>query len=588
MTAIEFSVSSYPGAIPQEGAGRLINAMAEKIGDDIKYIRSPGVRRYFATPPADNAAGFRGMNYLANTLWVGYTDKLYQSTTQTGGLLTRVPDSGGSLVPFTGTDPVFFAQNMRATANGPDVVAARATGGAFQISGTGTPGIITHPVGGGLPVNQVVDVAFGLGFLFYGISDGRCFASDLNSVNVQAVNFTTANTKPDGLYRAIWFGQQLYLVGPDSMEVWGLPINATGFPLNLVTSIPRGIVGPRAITGFENGCDLGLVFVSKNSQVMRLNGAQPERISEPDLERAIAATDPTTIECTTFNVAGHMFLKVRSPLWCWLYDFSTQTWHERASWLSVTSRTRQATLAFGTLWLVGDDNTTDLGLFSNTTFDEFNRPLVWGMDSKPVEGFPSRVVVGPAHFHFAPGTGNSNQPTIAITNITQASPTAVINVVTNGLHNLAVGDTVFITGVVGMLAPPPGGGTPTSQINGRQFLVSASGNISFNITDLNGVTPDTTVWTAYTSGGTVRKQFPPPNAVAPQVQISWSNDDGVNFGAPELKALGAQGNSTQLIRTFLTGSFAVYGRIWRLQVSDPVYVSFYGGEMPRIGKRAAA
>src|SRR5262249_46233684 len=211
--------------------------------------------------------------------------------------------------------------------------------GCFEVS---VVGISQHP-GPNLPVANVVDVTFGLGFFFFAISDGRCFASDINATTVPALNVTTAQAKPDGLFRAVWFGQQLYLCGPDSIEVWGTPINSAAFPLNRITVIPRGIVGPRAITGFENGFDLGLVFVSRNNQVMRLNGSHPERISEPDLERRIALiTDNNTIECTSFNVGGHMYLKVRSPLWCWIYDFSTQTWHERISYQSPTARLSQA------------------------------------------------------------------------------------------------------------------------------------------------------------------------------------------------------------------------------------------------------
>jgi hypothetical protein len=587
---IDFATSSFPGAIPQEGAGRLVNAMIEPMGDAQKFVRSPGVRRLYTTPPADGATGFRGMAFLNNTLWSAYVNKLYQSTSSAGGLLTRVPDASAI---FLGSDPVFFAANMRATAGGPDIVAAQATGGAYVVTPAGVtvfPTDATH----NLPVGQTVDVTYGLGFLFFGCADGRCFASDLNAITVPALNFTTANVKPDGLFRVIWFAQQLYLCGPDSIEVWGQPVNAANFPLNLVTAIPRGIVGPRAITGFENGIDLGLVFVSRNNQVMRLNGYQPERISTPDLERAISRTmDKSTIELTTFNVGGgHMLLKVRSGAFCWIFDFSTQTWHERQSWESSTSRLRQAVFAFGNTWMIGDDNSPDLGAISGTVYDEFNMPLTWQLDSKPVAAFPSRVTVGPAYFHFAPGTGNTVQSVVDIVNIAQGgAPPQPLILSTLELHNLAPGDVVYVTGVTGMQAviPPGSGNPPTSQVNGKQFIVASPLTpVSFAVTDMNGFIPDSTAWSAYGSGGVARKQNTPQNAVAPAVQVSWSNDDGVSFVPPQILPLGPQGNSTQLVRTFLTGSFSPYGRIWRLVVSDPVYVSFMGAEMPRIGKRRAA
>ena len=579
---MEFSTSSYPGQIPQEGAGRLINAVVEKMGDGVKWVRSPGVQRFFTTPPVDEVAGFRGAAFLNNRLWVAYTNALYQTNTQQLGLLTVVPDTPNTLA---GSDPVFFAANLKSPT--PDVVATQANGGAYII----TPTTITqYPVDAShnLPVANTVDVTYLLGFFFFAVNDGRVFASDVNDTTVPALNVATAQGKADVLFRVVSFGQQLYMCGRDHIEVWGTPINATAFPLNRITVIPRGIIGPRAVTCFENGFDLGLVFCSGNNQIMRLNGYQPERISEPDLERRIALiTDNSTIELTSFNVGGHMYLKVRSPLWCWIYDFSTQTWHERVSYESLTSRLGQAVFAFGNVWIVGDHNSSDLGLVTGQAFDEFNSPLPWWIDSKPVGAFPSRVTVGPAHFNFAPGTGNTNMPIAPIAGIAQASSSAPLIITSGALHNFNLGDTVYINGVIGLNSTTA---PVTSMINGRQFLVANPITpASFAITDLNGGALDSTVWSPYVSGGSARKQNLPSQQTRPLVSIAWSNDDGVNFGPPRILELGAQSKGDQLIRTFLTGSIGPpYGRIWRIIVTDPVYVSFKGGEMPRIGKRSAA
>jgi hypothetical protein len=178
-------------------------------------------------------------------------------------------------------------------------------------------------------------------------------------------------------------------------------------------------------------------------------------------------------------------------------------------------------------------------------------------------------------------------PSAAITNIAQATPPPTPLIVTTGpLHNFVLGDTVLISGVTGLNTTS----APIfNKVNGRQFLVASPITpVSFGLTDLNGNIPDSTVWSPYVSGGTVRKQNLTTQQTRPLVQISWSNDDGVNFGPPRVLELGAQGKSDQLIRTFLTGSIGPpYGRIWRLQVTDAVYVSFKGAEMPRIGKRSA-
>jgi hypothetical protein len=578
---IDFPTSSYPGTIPQEGAGRLINAIPEKLGDGLKYIRSPGVIRWGTTPPADNVTNFRGAAFMNNTLWVAYAEQLYYTTAAAGNIFTKVPSGAPS--SLIGSDPVFFAVNQKSPI--PDMVAVKSAGGAFVI----TPTSITDygSVDTDLPSATTVDVCFGFGFFFFAVVDGRCFASGLNTTTINAIDFTTAQAKSDRLYRCVFFQQQLYLIGPDSIEVWGQPVNAVGFPFNLVAVIPRGILNPRCVTGHENGFDLGLVILASNNEVMRLNGFQPERISEPDLERAIARlTDKSTIEMTSFAAGGHMYLKVKSPLWCWIYDFSAGSWHERASYLSNTSRLKQAVYCpfpspAASVWLIGDENSADIGSISGRCFTEFNNPLAWVMHSKPVTGFPSRVVCGPAHFHFVPGTGNYDQPMIAMAGVATGNPLVVSTV---GLHNLIVGDTVFFTGIVGMEKP-----AGVSQMNGRQLLVAAPINpTSFAVTDLNGNAIDSTAWSAYTGGGTIRKQNVPRQQSNPIVEINWSDDGGLNYHPSQARNLGALGDSTNLIRTYLTGSISPYGRVWRLVVTDPVYVSFLGGEMPRIGKRAAA
>lgn len=81
---------------------------------------------------------------------------------------------------------------------------------------------------------------------------------------------------------------------------------------------------------------------------------------------------------------------------------------------------------------------------------------------------------------------------IAITNITQASP----GVVTAYPHGFSDGDQVLITGVVGM-----------TELNDRVFSVGAvTGTALFELRDASdSVDWDTTIATAYTSGGSVRQ-----------------------------------------------------------------------------------
>ena len=95
-----------------------------------------------------------------------------------------------------------------------------------------------------------------------------------------------------------------------------------------------------------------------------------------------------------------------------------------------------------------------------------------------------------------------------ITGATAANPV----VITSTAHGLSNGDEVYITGVAGM-----------TELNGRNFKLTAVAANTFALTDLNGIAIDGTGYTAYTSGGTAT---PPYEITTPWVA---DNVDGVKY-----------------------------------------------------------
>ena len=79
-----------------------------------------------------------------------------------------------------------------------------------------------------------------------------------------------------------------------------------------------------------------------------------------------------------------------------------------------------------------------------------------------------------------------------ITNVTQADPA----VVTSNSHGYSNGDEVVITEVVGM-----------TELNGKRFLVAGVTTNTFELTNKEGVTTDSTGFTTYVSDGVSNKVF---------------------------------------------------------------------------------
>lgn len=399
MPNISWPTSSRPGLSGAEGAGRLINAFVERLGDGarapVSIRRAPGLRRFLDT----SRRGPRGMRLVGSNVLAAYRDTLL-----------RISEDGSVLQLGTlpGRKRITIARNNRAPT--PDAVAVTEYG-AYTLSPSTAPMPLAIPAG--LPAPNSVAELFG--FLFFTAGNGYCYATSVNSTSINTLDYTVEQARPGGLIRAIPFRDELFLFGPSGIGVYGGAAQATGFPLSRVTGIPRGLIGPWAVAGHEEGWSNDLIWVGDDSVVYHLSGYAPVRLSTHDVERDLAAAakvDPTAIEASVHLVAGHAFWVVSMPGRTWVYDLTTQQWHERASHGADRWRGSLSVKAFGR-WLIGDATGTGLLEVREDVFDEDGGPLRFRAESLPAQAFPQRLAIPRVDFDFTVGTGRlSPDPTI--------------------------------------------------------------------------------------------------------------------------------------------------------------------------------
>lgn len=389
MVAISFPVTTSPGMRPSEGAGRLINCFAEPLGEGgrapaVRH-RSPGLVNFGTT----TRSGCRGFIEVAGTLYAAFGSHL-EKFSSSGGASTNV----GSL---NGTKKGFFARNNAAT---PDKVFVDPDGNIY----TFTPSATSSGFDADLPApNSVTSLD---GYLVFTIGDGRCFATDLNSTSVNALSFGKAEAKPDGLVRGVAWGSKLLLCGTLTIEVW-VDQGLSPFPFARSEVIPRGLAGPYAITGFEDGFSKGIFWIGDDNAVYRLDGYTPTKISPPDLDGLIEAiADKSDLEMCSYISRGHAFIELSSSNWTWVFNANNEKWHERRKYLGERSRISNSYYAFSK-WLCGDIETGNVQQIINTAQDEVSSPLVCEVWSAPVQKFPARVRVAAAWFDFSVGVGNA-------------------------------------------------------------------------------------------------------------------------------------------------------------------------------------
>lgn len=394
MTAIPFPLSTSPGLRSQEAAGRLINCYAEPIGKPVPtdkhgrlavWHRAAGLTN-FAT---SSQTGVRGGILVAGTLYVGFSGKLYKCSSS-GGAMSLVGD-------LTGTKKGFFAQNNAAT---PDKVFVDPDGNIA----TFTPSAVTNSFDADLPAP--CDVCSIDGYFVFPIGDGRCFTSDLNATTVTQLAFGKAESKPDGLVRAIPFSGDLLLFGNSTTEIW-VDSATIPFPFARQVVMPRGIAGPYCVAGHEDGFGRALIWVGDDNGVYQLNGLNPSKISPPDLDARIeAVTDKTKLEACVYIERGHGFWQLSSDDWTWVFNLNTQKWHERDSYGLSRSRISTTFNAFGK-WLCGDTKTGNIQQITNSVYQEVGDPFRMRIESGAVVKFPHRILVPRADFDFTLGVGDA-------------------------------------------------------------------------------------------------------------------------------------------------------------------------------------
>lgn len=390
MAAITFPVSHFPGQAASEGAGRLYNCYAEPIGEGGRaravLHRSPGLVNFGTT----TREGFRGAIEIDGVQYAAFDGKL-EKFTSAGGTSANVGNLNGSKKGF-------FARNNATT---PDKVFVDPDGNIAVF----TPSAVTNSYpDADLPaVNSVTSID---GYLVFTTGSGEAWATDLNSTDVSALSFGTAQTKPDGLLRAITWAGRLYLWGTQTCEIW-TDQGLAPFPFSKADVIPLGLAGPYCVTGFEDNFAKGQFITANDNAVYQIFGNAPNKISTPDLDGLIeAVSDKTTIEMCSYISRGHAFIQISCAAWTWIYNVNNQKWYARFSYLQVSSRITQAYYSFSK-WLCGDNSSGNIQQITGSAFDETGEPMMCEVWSAPVQKFPARVRVATMWIDFAVGVSNA-------------------------------------------------------------------------------------------------------------------------------------------------------------------------------------
>jgi hypothetical protein len=366
---------------------------------------------------------FRGGLQVANTLYGAWAGELY-----------TVNQSGEATLYSTvlaSTDNIFIAQNNRAT--NPHIVIVANSNTAYLVRTTAAD--ISAYSSIDADVGSPTCVGGHMGYIMFGYGNGDIQASDLNDTNLNTLNKARTESNPDGVLNIFSYNGQMFVFGEKTVEVWGDPVNLTGFPLSRVGfNILPGLKAAHAVAGWHPEFGQPPIWVGSDNTVRRLSGYSAEKISTSDLDRLIAAVvfPDTQLEANCWVAGGAAYWQVTcntgvaATSWSWTYAVDTGKWFESRSYGLTRSAYKRSVPAFGK-WLVGDSESSDLLAIDHTATEEAGDPITAVMESGPAKDFPNRQRIARADFDFVPGVGIATSTLDHIVN-----PTVLIEVSKDG------------------------------------------------------------------------------------------------------------------------------------------------------------
>jgi hypothetical protein len=164
-----------------------------------------------------------------------------------------------------------------------------------------------------------------IGSLFVYVRGGShkfYWSSPLDGRTVNALDFASAEREPDQLLDVKALGDNIWLFGQSTMEVWAHTGDADlPFTRFEQVSFDKGIHS----TGCVVKADNSLIVTANNGSVYRIDEV-PQRISNHSIEERIIAS--SAVKMFTYQFEGHEMVAFRLDDETLVLDLATNEWHE--------------------------------------------------------------------------------------------------------------------------------------------------------------------------------------------------------------------------------------------------------------------
>lgn len=388
MARISLPIHSYNLRSTPTSPSRLVNCFIEQLPPDAKgpaYLaRVPGIKAWTdITDTFPSVGSIQSMFQGLGALWVVASESLYKITKdKVVTLIGSTPGNGNVDIDSNTTTITVVNEPFGYTYDGTTFAVISDTD--FTGRGAG-------------------DVEFLDDYMLFREPDtGRFFGSDLASATAfNALNFATAEAAPDDLVGMKVDHRQLILFGEKTTELWE-NTGASGFPFQRSINglVEQGCLNGRTIAKLDNS----VYWLADDFTVRRLEGITPIRVSQHAVEEQFRTKQVSTAQAYTYRQNGHMFYVLGFSDGTFVYDVTTQLWHERETynddhWLATSHAS-----AFDKE-LVGDAESGKIGELDVDTYADQGVTQLVSFTYQPIYAEQQRAFHDRLEIVFEPGVG---------------------------------------------------------------------------------------------------------------------------------------------------------------------------------------
>ena len=530
---------SYVARSLNAADNRMVNLFAEAIpegsgGKEAGFLlRCPGLRLLATVGDGP----IRGLWVTNGVAYVVSGSKFYSlSTSYTVTLLGTVSGSGPVSMADNGTQ-IFIACNPTS------FIYNTSTGVFGQITDTDFPG--------------AGSVGYLDGYFVFNEPNSQKFwvTSLLDGTSIDPLDFASAEGYPDNVVALIVDHREIFLFGNNSVEIW-YDAGTPDFPLARIQGafMEVGCEAAYSVAKLDNS----VFWVGSDARgrgvVYRANGYTPARVSTNALEYAIQSYGNISDAIGyTYQQDGHPFyvLIFPSAQATWVYDVSTQLWHERAAFENgeFTRHRSNCQMSFNNEVVVGDYEDGRLYAYDLDVYADDDQIQKW-LRSWRALATGTNTLKRTAHHSLQldaeTGVGLNDYPAYDSEDLATEA-----------------GDVIVAEFVQGYLTTQAGDQLVTEANDGNEPLVTQVQPAE----DYNGYALETEAYNA-------------APGYDPQVMLRWSDDGGHTWSNEHWNSMGKIGAyGTRTIWRRLGMTEKIRDRVYEVSGTDPVKIAIMGAEL---------